>query len=122
MAISIAIFDQNETFRESLKTLLNQIEGFSVVLNSGEGKIANGEMNSPFQVMLVDCGMSREKYTELVEQAEMRNRDTKALVLVMFRDELDLDFGKAGTILKSSGKNEFETRIKKLVNGNFVTK
>jgi DNA-binding NarL/FixJ family response regulator len=112
--INIAIIDQNRTFRESLKTLLEQIQDFRVVLDSGEDSCLRNPCNDPVQVMLIDNAMGREKCNELIDEAISQFNHLKALILTMFKDELNLDSGKAEVMLKCSSKKEFENRIKKL--------
>jgi len=113
--INIAIIDRNDTHRKSLKTILEQVEGFRVVLDSGDSSTLRNTANNPVQVALIDIGFGREKCMELISEAYGRDDFYKIIMLVMFRDELKLDFGKAGIMLKSSDKKEFENRIKGIV-------
>jgi DNA-binding NarL/FixJ family response regulator len=112
--INIAIIDQNRTFRESLKTLLEQIQDFRVVFNTGETNYLENLPKNAVQVLLVDNAMGREKCNELIDAALSQSNHLKALILAMYKDELNLDSGEAEVMLKCSSKKEFENRIKKL--------
>jgi DNA-binding NarL/FixJ family response regulator len=112
--INIAIIDQNRTFRESLKTLLDQIQDFRVVFDTGETNYLESLPQNAVHVLLVDNTMGREKCNELIDEALSQSNHLKALILAMYKDELNFDFGKADVMLKCSSKKEFENRIKKL--------
>jgi len=113
--IHIAIIDQNKIYRESLKMLLEQIDGFKVVLDSPDGNYITSSFNIPAQIMIIDGSMGKEKCRGLIKHAGIEGRSVKILILAMFREELENDYGQAEVILKSSGKREFEERIKKML-------
>ena len=115
MAINIAIIDQNETYRKSLKTLLEQIEGFRVVFDSGDFNCGSNFYNNLLEVMLIDSSIGKQKCGELIVEALSQRNSIKVLMLAVYREELTLDYGNVAIILKSSGKKEFESRIRELV-------
>jgi len=113
--INIAIIDQNETYRKSLKMVLEQVEGFHVVLESGEYSCLKGDDEITIQVLLINYSPGNRKCAEQISEASMNRNFLKSLILVMYKDELNLDFDEADVILKSSSKKEFEKRIRELV-------
>jgi DNA-binding NarL/FixJ family response regulator len=113
--INIAIIDQNITYRESLKTLLEQVDGFRVVLDSPDGTWVKTANENPVQMIIMDGSIGNEKCKELMNQASETGISSKTLILAMYKEELDDDFGTATVMLKSSGKNEFVSRIKSML-------
>jgi DNA-binding NarL/FixJ family response regulator len=113
--INIAIIDRNETYRKSLKTILEQVEGFRVVLESGDSNLLKNSTNIPVQVALLDISFGRDKCIELLSENYGTTKSPKTIILVMYNYELQLNFDKADTMLKSSCKKEFENRIKQIL-------
>jgi DNA-binding NarL/FixJ family response regulator len=115
--INIAIIDRNRTFRESLKTLLEQIKNFRVVLDCDDNSCPENPGNDPVHVMLIDSSIGKEKCAFLMNETLAQWESVKTIILAMYKDELNLDSGKAEVMQKSSSKKEFENRIKKLITG-----
>ncbi len=113
--INIAIIDQNDTYRKSLVTILEQVVGFNVVLDSKDCNCLRNIDTVPVQVVLIDISLGLDKCMEMISEATGKYEYLKIIILVMYRDELDIDFGMAVTMLKSSGKKDFEKRIRELV-------
>jgi DNA-binding NarL/FixJ family response regulator len=114
MPVNIAIIDKNEIYRESLKTVLEQINDFRVVFSTGDCNCLKMPGNLPIWVMMLDDSFGKEQCQELVIEAEAKWKSIKTLILAMYKEELNMDFGNVPVILKSSGKMEFEKRIRKL--------
>jgi len=91
MIIHIAIIDQNEIYRESLKTLLEQIEGFRVVLVSGDFNCSFNLLNNPVEVLLIDNSICNQKSDELIFKVSSKRKSIKVLALAMYNEELTLD-------------------------------
>lgn len=113
--INIAIIDQNITYRESLKTVLDQVDGFRVVLDSPDGTWVKTENEKPVQMIIMDGSIGNDKCKEIMNQASETGMSFKTLILAMFKEELDYDYGNAAVMLKSSGKNEFVRKIKSIL-------
>lgn len=113
--ISIAIIDRNEIHRTSLKTLLGQIDGFRVVMDTDSINHLKNLYTEPPDVILIDSSSGEENGALYNSRLQDIMTGVKVIFLAMFREELDLDYGKAGVVLKSSDKKEFEMRIKRLV-------
>ncbi|MBE0648176.1 MAG: response regulator transcription factor [Bacteroidales bacterium] len=116
--IHIAIIDQNKIYRESLKMVLEQIDGFRVVLDSSDSNWVNSANNISVQLMIIDGSIGKEKCNELVNYVLTNGISRKTLVLVMFSEDLDMYEGEVETMLKSAGKREFEERIREIVADN----
>jgi DNA-binding NarL/FixJ family response regulator len=113
--INIAIIDQNEIYRAGLKTLLEQIDGFRVVAEAPGIAWIRKPASVPVQVVLLDNSFGNEECREMIRVLSEQIPAVKIIILVMFREELEFDFGATEVILKSSGKQEFGSRIRNLV-------
>jgi DNA-binding NarL/FixJ family response regulator len=112
--ITIAIIDPNPIFRKSLKMMLEHINGFSVVLETGDFKKLKTLTECQVQVLLIDNGLFQENQNALTEIDSRLGYKAKSLILNLFRDEMNLIPDRTNSILKNSGKMEFESKIKKL--------
>lgn len=118
MAINIAIIDPNEIFRKSLKQLLEQIDGFSVIMDADDFHffpISN--TIPPIQVLLIDNSLVKDNCAAWINETPGQWKSVKTLMLATYKEELG--FGSVNTeiILKSSGKKEFECKINSLITG-----
>ncbi len=113
--INIAIIDQNDTYRKSLKTILEQVEGFNVVLDSRDSFCLKDADDITIQVLLIDNSPGSVKCAEQIAEASKNHKFLKSLILVMYKDELNMVFDETNVILKSACKNEFVNRIKTLM-------
>jgi len=113
--INIVLIDQHTTYRESLKTVLEQIDGFHVVQDLSDGNWANAIADIPIHLMIIDGSMGKEECTRMIKHAITKWKSIKTLILAMYREELEYDYGKAEVMLKSSVKREFEEKIKKMM-------
>lgn len=113
--INIAIIDRNEIHRASLRTLLGQIDGFRVVMDADNLNHLKNPFTEPPDVILIDSSDSGENGGLCTSRLQEIMTGVKIIFLAMFKEELDLDYGNAGVVLKSSDKKEFEMRIKRLV-------
>ena len=113
--INIAIIDRNETHRASLRTLLGQIDGFKVVIDTDNLIHLKNSFTEPPDVILIDSSEGGEKGGFYFSNLQGIMAGVKIIFLAMFKEELDLDYGNAGVVLKSSDKKEFEMKIKRLV-------
>jgi DNA-binding NarL/FixJ family response regulator len=113
--INIAIIDRNETHRASLRTLLGQIDGFRVVMDADNLIHLKNSFTEPPDVIMIDSSAGGENGGLYFSNLQGIMTGVKIIFLAMFKEELDLDYGNAGVVLKSSDKKEFEMRIKKLV-------
>jgi len=112
--INIAIIDPSKTFRESLKIMLEQIDGFRVVLVSSDDGCLSTKDGARAHIVLFDCSISPDQWSEVTKIALFTGMPYKVLLLTMFREEF-VACNYIDKILKSSAKSEFEFRIKRMM-------
>ncbi len=111
--MNIVIIDPNKIYRESLKTALDQVAGFAVVLDSDNYKCLDGICNLQIHQVLIDYGLGRAKCDETMRKALSEWPDAKFLLLTTYREDNNFKGVKtADVILKNSTKKEFEHKIK----------
>jgi len=114
MMITIAVADVNQTYCQGLKTMLEQVDGFEVVVLSASG-IRLEELNkSHIDMLLVDEDLYEDCKTmpgnwDLVWPVK------KTIVLTMDCNEMAALPGVGEAICKGAGKREFTERIQKLI-------
>ncbi len=113
--INIALIDQHTTYRESLKMVLEQIDGFHVVLDSSDANWVNAVADIPVDLMIIDGSMGKEKCSMMMNHAITKWKSIKTLILAMYREDLEYNYEHAEVMLKSSVKKEFEEKIKKMM-------
>jgi DNA-binding NarL/FixJ family response regulator len=118
--INIAIADPNETFCRSLKTLLEQIDGFSVITIMENEKFIHKSMDDPVNVLLIDIGLYLDKCNPITAELARENNSMKIILLAMYEDDFESGLQKVEVILKSAGKEKFETRIRQLASAEFL--
>ena len=113
MMITIAVADINQTYCQGLKTMLEQVEGFEVVLLPAPGFRPEALNKLPIDILLMDEDLY-QSYKTGIGEGEMVWPVTKTIVLTMDRDEIATLAVGMDAILKGSGKREFTERIMKL--------
>ena len=113
--INIALIDQHTTYRESLKMVLEQIDGFHVVLDSSDANWVNAVADIPVHLMIIDGSMGKEKCSMMMNHAIIKWKSIKTLILAMYREDLEYNYEHAEVMLKSSVKREFEEKIKEMM-------
>ena len=112
--IRIAIADPNETFYMSLKTLLEQVEGFKVrTLVPNEYGLRKSD-DEPVDILLIDYDLYQQRGERIIANLPNENGTTKIILLAMYEDEIESLFEKGMYILKSAGKQKFENRIRQM--------
>ncbi len=117
--MNIAIIGQNGIFRDSLRILLNQVDDFNIVFDSGEVlQLLYYQDISSVDVVLFDSYAGTENFRTLINKANELSSNIKFLVLTdttryYFWQNQKL-FPIEGIILKDSGKEEFEIEIRSL--------
>jgi hypothetical protein len=113
--IIIALADGNPTYCQGLKTMLEQVEDFRVVVMPPENfclQLANDS-----DILLAD----EDLLQSCMESAIMKKKplpSVKTIILTMDRDELNFPRQGPAVLYKGSGKREFEERIRKLALAN----
>ena len=112
MMITIAVSDNNQTYCQGLKTMLEQVEGFEVVLLPSSD-IREDLSRLHIDMLLVDEDLYEDCKT-VPGNREMVWPAKKTIVLTMDCNEISNMSGVGEAICKGAGKREFTERIMKL--------
>ena len=111
--ITIAVAEQNQTYCQGLKTMLEQVDEFMIVLIPASCIGLKALNKLPVDVLLVDEDLY-QSYKTGIGEGETLWPVTKTIVLTMDREEIATLACDVDAILKGSGKREFAERIMKL--------
>ncbi len=111
--ITIAVADNNQTYCQGLKTMLEQVEGFEVVLLPASSFHPDELSKLQVDMLLVDEDLY-ENCKTMAGNVEMSWSVKKTIVLTMDCNEVETLSGVAEAICKGAGKREFTERIMKL--------
>jgi DNA-binding NarL/FixJ family response regulator len=114
MMITIAIADNNQTYCQGLKTMLEQVEGFEVVLPPVSAIRPENLNELHIDMLLIDEDLYEDCKT-LPGKGEMEWPVKKTIILTMDCKELATSPGVVEAICKGAGKREFAERIQKLI-------
>ena len=113
--MNIVIIEKNKIFRESLKTVLNQIQDFKVIFDSDTINYTEDISNIHVNILLIDYNLGKSKCNETINKAIAVWGDTvKFLFMTDFKVECAINgINTIDIILKNSSKTEFENKIRK---------
>jgi len=113
--MNIVIIEQNKIFRESLKTVLNQIPDFEVVFDADNNWYPEEMRNVVVNLILIDYSFGKTKCNEAMNKALLVWGTTvKFLFLTDYKEECaNNNIKSSDIILKHSSKKEFENKIRK---------
>ncbi|MBN3034971.1 MAG: response regulator transcription factor [Bacteroidales bacterium] len=122
MAIEIAIVDDHDLFREGLKLVLNQVDGFHVKFDTSGGyNFLEVLPQQEFDIVLMDIEMPGINGIQTTEKALQVKPDLKIIALTMFSDTGHytrmIQAGVKGFILKKANKFELEQAIRTVCHG-----
>jgi len=120
--ISIAIIDDHDLFREGIKLVLQQIEGFSVEFDTSNGNHFIEILDIiPVDIALMDIEMPMINGILTTIKALQIKPDLKVIALSMFSDTGHytqmINAGVKGFILKKANKFELEQAITTVQSG-----
>jgi len=120
--MNIAIIENNNLYRDSLKTALNQIDDFKVVFDTDNINTFLKIINIyDFQIVLLDFNFFQ---TENIKKILQLFPETKILILSNYTESCFFDNitnnNSLDFIPKCSNKNLFEQKIRKLLNINIL--
>lgn len=120
--INIILIEQNKIFRESLKTVLDQIHDFKVVFDTDNfNNHENIKIILP-QLILIDYSFGKTICNIIIDKALSTWPDIIFLLLTNYKEDCNIHGIKTTNfILKNSSKKEFEQLIIKLMNINTLT-
>ncbi len=114
--INIAIVDDHDLFREGIKLVLNQINGFQVVFDTSNGyHFLEMLEKAALDVVLMDIEMPVINGIETTKKAIQLKPDLKIIALTMFSDTVHytqmMTAGVKGFVIKKANKFELEQAI-----------
>ena len=112
--ITIAIADIHQIYCQGLKTMLEQVEGFDVVLLSASDLQPEVFTRLCVDILLVDADLYQD-CTAGSETMDLGWPATRMIILTMDHDEITPMAPGTDTIVKGSGKREFTEKIMKLI-------
>lgn len=120
--IKIAIIDDHALFREGLKLVLGQIEGFEVVYDSHSGLSFLEFLQKTIpDIVLMDINMPLIDGIETTRKAIDICSDLKVIALTMFSDTTNytqmINSGVKGFVLKKANKFELQQAISVVYDG-----
>ncbi len=121
--MNIVIIEQNKIFRESLKTVLNQIQDFKVIFDSDTINYTEDISNIHVNILLIDYNLGKSKCNETINKAlVIWGTAVKFLLMTDFKAECAINgINTTDVILKNSSKKEFENKIRKQETNNLQT-
>lgn len=116
------IVDDHQLFRDGLRLLLENMPGFEVVGEAGDGHAFLEFINThEVDVVLMDIGMPRMDGIEATQQALKKKPDLPIIALSMFNDtkyyKKALEAGVKGFIKKDSGQEELRDVLLTVLSG-----
>lgn len=111
--INIAVADVNQTYCQGLKTMLEQVEDFNVIVLQPEQLFLEPAKTQLVNILMVDDDLYHA-WLNRAGAGEIPLLSMKTIVLTMDRDELFCPTPGLELIYKGSGKREFEDRIRRL--------
>ena len=120
--INIVVIDDHDLFREGIKLVLNQIEGFNVVFDTSDGNIFVEALNKiKVDIVLMDIEMPAINGIQVTINALKVKSELKVIALTMFSDTGHytqmIKAGVKGFILKKTNKYELQQAITTVYQG-----
>ncbi len=123
---TIALADDHKIFCDSLKSLINDLDGFEVIWTAEDGEEAIAWMQGPAplpQILLLDINMPKKNGIEVAEWIYENKKDVRILALTMENDEANivkmLQYGVRGYLLKSVSAEELRNALEATIKYGF---
>ncbi len=123
---TVAIADDHRIFCDSLESLINDLEGFSVIWTAQDGNEAVEIMQDPGKtpaILLLDINMPGKNGIEVAEWLFQNNMPVHTLALTMENDDTSvikmLQYGVKGYLLKSVSAEELFSALQSIVKYGF---
>ena len=120
--IKIALVDDHDLFREGIKAVMSQIEGFEVVFDTSDGYLFFEYLqNSTPDIVMMDINMPRIDGVETTKKALHLSPSLRIIALSMFSDTVHytqmINAGVRGFVLKNANKPELKKAIEEVSQG-----
>ncbi len=121
-SIKIALVDDHDLFREGIKLVLSQIDGFEVVFDTSDGYLFLDFLKSSIpDMVLMDINMPRIDGVEVTKRALQISPSLRIIALSMYSDTVHytqmINAGVQGFILKNANKPELQKAIMEVSQG-----
>jgi len=121
-SIKIALVDDHDLFREGIKLVLSQIDGFEVVFDTSDGYLFLDFLKSSIpDMVLMDINMPRIDGVEVTKKALQISPSLRIIALSMYSDTVHysqmINAGVQGFILKNANKPELQKAIMEVSQG-----
>jgi DNA-binding NarL/FixJ family response regulator len=123
---TVALADDHTIFCDSLRPLINDLDGFTVIWTAQDGEEAIKRLavdtNLP-DILLLDINMPRKNGIEVAEWICVNNKPVHVLALTMENDDASvikmLQYGVRGYLLKSVNADELLNALQSVVKYGF---
>ena len=120
--VTIALIDDHDLFREGMKLVLNQIDGFEVIYDTSNGYQFIEYLNSTIpDITLMDISMPIIDGVETTKKSLETHSGLKIIALTMFSDTVHysmmINAGVKGFIQKKASKHELQQAITEVFKG-----
>lgn len=117
--IRIALADDHKLFRAGIRALLEQIKGFEIVLEAGNGKELIDKLpGSRAEVVLLDIDMPVMDGIETTKQLQKKAPHLKIIILSLHDEDRIIlhlmEIGASGYLLKDADPDEVENAVRKV--------
>ena len=122
---TVSLADDHQIFCDSLKSLINDLDGFTVLWTAGDGEqaIKKLQQESAPNILLLDINMPKKTGIEVAEWIYENKKDIHILALTMENDEASiikmLQYGVRGYLLKSVSAEELRNALEATVKYGF---
>lgn len=122
---TVSLADDHQIFCDSLKALINDLEGFTVLWTAGDGEQTIKQLQtepSP-DILLLDINMPKKSGLEVAEWIQEAKKNVHVLALTMENDESSivkmLQYGVRGYLLKTVSAEELRNALDAVVKYGF---
>lgn len=122
---TVSLADDHQIFCDSLKSLINELNGFVVVWTArdGEEAIKKLQQEPAPDILLLDINMPKKSGLEVAEWMHKNKKDVCILALTMENDEASiikmLQYGVRGYLLKNIGAEELRNALEATIQYGF---
>jgi DNA-binding NarL/FixJ family response regulator len=120
--IRIVIVEDHTLFREGIKSLLGNVDGFKVVAEFANGKdFIDALFKIDCDIVLMDIEMPVMNGVDAAKEAKMKRPELQVVALSMYSDQKYyyemIKAGVAGFVLKEASTTELEKAIREVYSG-----